>query len=110
MGRVRLELHKFEEIMKTFAAASSLLFLLLALFIMQHAQGASVAGAANEELLSSLDGALAEDGQLQAADDRFFGLFFSFIRCRSICAAVNYASTTTCTIWFTNTIACNLLG
>merc|ERR1712212_178067 len=42
--------------------------------------------------------------------ERFFGLFFSLAQCRSICAAANFAATTTCTVWWTNTIACNLLG
>merc|ERR1711962_532277 len=42
--------------------------------------------------------------------ERFFGLFFSLAQCRAICAAANFAATTTCTVWWTNTIACNLLG
>merc|ERR1711931_295202 len=49
----------------------------------------------------------SEEGQ---ASERFFGLFWSLAHCRGICAAANFAATTTCTVWWTNTIACNLLG
>merc|ERR1712168_562274 len=41
-------------------------------------------------------------------ESRFFLLLFAKLRCNSVCAAVNYASTTSCTL-VTSTLPCNII-
>merc|ERR1712200_282508 len=88
--------------LKTFSTAiikkmqKSLLCLVLIASLLIAAEAAAVPDA-NE---------LAADG----ASDRFGLLaFFAFLRCRATCAAVNYVSTTSCTL-ITSTFACNFFG